>query len=119
MKVLLGILIVLLSLSALPAHAQWGRYDRSSLNDPYGPLCSPYSPYIIRNPYGYSSQYSANPPKIYSLSGKYLGELSADPYRLDSISNPYGRYGSPYSTDSIRNPYGRYSAQPFYLYRRW
>ena len=24
----------------------------------------------------------------------------------DSVSNPYGRYGSKYSPDSINNPYG-------------
>ena len=36
----------------------------------------------------------------------YLGELSSNPYDADSVSNPYGKYGSPYSSDSINNPYG-------------
>ncbi len=49
-----------------------------------------------------------------------LGDLQANPYSYDSLSNPYGagspykpdglmnqysRYGSPYSNDSWRNPY--------------
>jgi len=37
---------------------------------------------------------------------RYLGQLSSNPYDPDSVSNPYGRYGSPYSSDSINNPYG-------------
>jgi hypothetical protein len=40
------------------------------------------------------------------VQGNYRGKLSANPYDPDSISNPYGRYGSPYSPDSINNPYG-------------
>jgi hypothetical protein len=43
-------------------------------------------------------------------SGKYLGNLSANPYDPNSTSNPYGRYGSEYSPDSINNPYGRYGS---------
>ena len=65
-----------------------------------------------------AARWVTDPPKIYS-GGKYLGELSENPYRMDSISNPYGRYGSRYSSDSIRNPYGRYgiySASPIYVY---
>jgi hypothetical protein len=34
------------------------------------------------------------------------GTLSTNPYDPDSMSNPYGRYGSPFSPDSIKNPYG-------------
>lgn len=66
----------------------------------------------------YYSRYDASPPKLYS-AGKYLGELSSDRYSPDSVSNPYGRFGSRYSPDSINNihgPYGRYSTQPIYVY---
>ena len=42
--------------------------------------------------------------------GRYLGNLSANPYDANSTSNPYGRYGSEYSADSINNPYGRYGS---------
>ena len=42
----------------------------------------------------------------------YLGQLSANPYEPDSVSNPYGEYGNPYETDSVNNPYGDYGS-PF------
>ena len=43
-------------------------------------------------------------------TGKYLGNLSANPYDPNSTSNPYGQYGSQYSADSINNPYGQYGS---------
>ena len=43
-------------------------------------------------------------------TGKYLGNLSANPYDPNSTNNPYGQYGSKYSPDSINNPYGRYGS---------
>ncbi len=43
-------------------------------------------------------------------TGKYLGTLSNNQYDPDSVSNPYGRYGSEYSSDSINNPYGKYGS---------
>lgn len=45
---------------------------------------------------------------LYSTTSeaRYLGQLSSNPYDPDSISNPYGRYGSKYSADSINNEYG-------------
>ncbi len=43
-------------------------------------------------------------------SGKYLGNLSANPYDPESVNNPHGRYGSPYSQDSINNPFGQYGS---------
>ncbi len=43
-------------------------------------------------------------------SGKYLGNLNSNPYDPNSVSNPYGRYGSTYSSDSINNPYGKYGS---------
>ena len=72
--------------------------------------------------YPLTSRYSLNPPKIYSDSGAYLGELSQNKYAPDSVSNKYGRYGSKYSPDSINNkygPYGRYRIQQIYVYPRW
>jgi len=38
-----------------------------------------------------------------SISGDYLGDLSANPYEPDSSSNPFG-YGSHFNPDSIKNP---------------
>jgi hypothetical protein len=43
-----------------------------------------------------------------TFADKYLGDLDKNPYNPNSVSNPYGRYGSEYSTDSINNKYGQY-----------
>ena len=40
---------------------------------------------------------------------EYLGKLSSNSYDLDSVSNPYGRYGSPYG-NTINNPYSPYGS---------
>ena len=40
----------------------------------------------------------------------YLGKLSSNTYDSDSITNPYGQYGSVYSSQSINNPYGIYGS---------
>ncbi len=46
-----------------------------------------------------------------SATGKYLGNLNANQYDPNSISNPYGKYGSRYSPDSINNPYSQYGSR--------
>lgn len=33
------------------------------------------------------------------------GAVNENPYDMNSVANPYGRYGSPYSMDSVNNPY--------------
>ena len=43
---------------------------------------------------------------LYEKDGTYRGNIHASPYHPDSISNPYGRYGSKHSPDSLNNPYG-------------
>lgn len=100
-----GLLIALVVLFAAPCFAQ-ERYPLDTRPRPYVRYGERYA-----NPY-------ATPPKVYS-GGRYLGELSSDRYAPDSISNPYGRYGSRYSPESINNPYspyGRYSTQPIWVY---
>jgi hypothetical protein len=57
-----------------------------------------------------SSYAHSGPPKIYSEDGEYLGDASANQYDKNSVSNPYGKYGSPYEKDSINNPQGRYGS---------
>lgn len=59
-----------------------------------------------------TSAFAQQAPRLYSNDGKgvYLGKLSANPYDQDSISNPYGKYGSPYSQNSVNNPYGTYGS---------
>lgn len=50
-------------------------------------------------------------PEIYdSVTGEYLGNLSSNQYDPNSVSNPYGRYGSQYSPDSINNRYSVYGS---------
>jgi len=48
----------------------------------------------------------AQSPILISNEGKYLGNLNDYPFDPNSVSNPYGLYGSPYSPDSVNNPYG-------------
>jgi hypothetical protein len=58
-----------------------------------------------------SSMAYADPPRLIDQkTGKYLGNLSSNPYDPNSTSNPYGQYGSKYSNDSINNPYGKYGS---------
>jgi len=80
---------------------------------------TPYTRYGARY-YDYSNRYATSPPKIYS-GGMYLGELSPNRYAPDSVSNPYGKFGSRYSPTSVNNPYspyGQYRTQPIYVYPR-
>jgi hypothetical protein len=46
-----------------------------------------------------------NSPVIIDQQGNYRGNLNGNRYDPNSISNPYGRYGSEYSSESINNPY--------------
>jgi hypothetical protein len=135
MRFLLGVLLVVLFSSL--SYGQYplgdlnaGPYDDNSLSNPYGAgspyrqdgLMNPYSRYgSPYSDYSWTNPYATNPPRIYTQSGRYLGELSSNPYASDSISNPYGRYGSPFSSDSINNPYGYgspYSTQRLYVWPR-
>lgn len=53
----------------------------------------------------------AGPPILVDpQTGEYLGTLSNNKYDPDSISNPYGQYGSKYSPDSVNNPFGQYGS---------
>lgn len=57
-----------------------------------------------------SASVLADPPKIYSQDGKYLGTLSNNKFDPDSVSNQFGRYGSKFSPDSINNKFGTYGS---------
>ncbi len=98
------LMIVLVLLFAAPCVAQYPLDTRSGSYVRYG------------------ERYSTNPPRLYS-GGTYLGELSANRYAPDSVSNPYSRYGSKHSPTSVNNPYsryGQYRTQPIYVYQpRW
>ena len=53
---------------------------------------------------------AAQSPRLYAPDGTYLGTLNANRFDPDSVSNPYGQYGSRYSPNSINNPYGQYGS---------
>jgi hypothetical protein len=56
----------------------------------------------------YKPRFSGMPETETSKGAVYLGTLNSNRYDSNSVSNPYGRYGSPYSSTSIKNPYGKY-----------
>ena len=53
----------------------------------------------------------ANPPVLVAEDGTFLGVDSANPFDLNSTSNPFGLYGSEYSANSIINPYSLYGSE--------
>ena len=53
----------------------------------------------------------ANPPVLVAEDGTFLGVDSANPFDLNSTSNPFGLYGSAFSTTSINNPYSLYGSE--------
>ena len=52
--------------------------------------------------YGQLGDLRANPYSTNSLSNLYG---AGSPYKVDGLMNPYSRYGSRYSTESWTNPY--------------
>jgi hypothetical protein len=54
--------------------------------------------------------HAQNSPYLVSPNGQYLGNLNSNRYDPNSVSNPYGQYGSQYSPNSINNPYGQYGS---------
>lgn len=102
-------------------------YDPGCLNNTFG-AGSPYRTDGLMNPHSqfgskYSSKswinpYATDAPRLYGHQGKYRGRFSTNRFDPDSISNPYGRYGSRYSPDSINNPFGAgnpFSPNPIYV----
>ncbi len=48
---------------------------------------------------------------VVGSDGKYLGKANTNKYDPNSISNPYGQYGSKYSPNSVNNEYGSYGSK--------
>jgi len=48
---------------------------------------------------------------ITAYAGEYLGNFNDNQYDPNSVSNPYGQYGSQYSPKSINNKYGEYGSK--------
>lgn len=40
------------------------------------------------------NEYATGGPKLYDSEGNFRGNLNGNKYDPDSVSNPYGRYGS-------------------------
>ena len=120
MKVIQITLVVAAIFSANLISAGDCQYDQNCLSNPHG-AGSKYKSGGLMNPYSqHGSRYgnkswrnpsAINAPKLYDGKGKYRGKLSTNPYDPDSVSNPFGRYGSKFSPDSINNPYG--AGSPF------
>lgn len=91
-----------LLLAPLPTMAENSYMGQYTAN-PYAPnrLTTP-QPGVLDNPYASGS----TSPKLYDENGNFRGNLNTNKYDPDSVSNPYGRYGSQYSNDSVNNPYG-------------
>ena len=54
----------------------------------------------------------AQSPRIYAPDGTYLGNLNSNQFDPNSVSNPFGQYGSQFSPNSINNQFGQYG-NPF------
>jgi len=94
------------------------KYAPDSTSNKYGVYGSRFSPKSIKNPFSIpgsaaQSKYSfgSNSPQLRGEDGTFLGRVNKNRYDPDSISNPYGRYGSKYSPDSVNNPYGKYGSR--------
>ena len=102
-----SLMMFVLLMMAAPCYGQFSDYSPSGSYERFG------SP---------TARWNTDPPRIYSSDGTYLGELSQNIYRQDSISNQYGLYGGRYSPTSVNNPYSRYGAystRPVYVYQGW
>lgn len=69
------------------------------------------NPFVVggtSKPAGLNNQYgnSDTSQKLYDSEGNFRGNLNSNQFDPDSVSNPYGKYGSQYSPESIKNPYG-------------
>jgi len=53
-----------------------------------------------------NNPFATRAAKLYDSEGNYRGRLSSNRFDPDSVSNPFGRYGSRFSVDSINNPFG-------------
>jgi len=93
------------------------KYAPDSTSNKFGVYGSRFSPKSIKNPFSIpgsaaQSKFSSgsNSPQLQGEDGTYLGRLNKNRFDADSISNPFGRYGSKFSPDSINNPYGKYGS---------
>ena len=92
----------------------WGDYSANeyapnSTSNDHGTYGNRYG-FGVNNKYSKIGQeandkYGYDGPKIYSDTGEYLGRLNKNKYDPDSVSNPYGTYGSKYNPTGVNNPW--------------
>ena len=63
---------------------------------------------IVSLIFNFKDAFSAS---LYAPDGTYLGEMTANPMAINSISNPLSQYGSELSPTSINNPYSQYGSE--------
>jgi hypothetical protein len=104
--------LALLVLAGQSAAAQSHDSALLTRNRYLGTPVSPYDPRVSRwSPDGAANPYTTGGGRVYAQDGTYLGRLNANRYDPESVSNPYGQYGSRYSPNSINNPDGQYGSR--------
>jgi hypothetical protein len=113
-----AILIVIVALLAVPAHAQQPVAEaRLKALAPYETMRARF-PGLTREQYEAAVRQVAQSPALPAAPAPtsepkqpvYLGQLSSNAYAPNSTANPYGTHGSPYAPTSINNPYGKYGS---------
>ena len=102
MRRAVAICAVLVVVLAVPVFAQ----QTTAAADPLWPSLIPAPP-----PTTPRLPVLTSPPTIVGADGTYLGVLSSNRFDPESVSNPYGVYGSKYSPTSINNPYSIYGSK--------
>src|SRR5438132_8349428 len=88
--------VLVVTVLALPASAQ--QFDDSAFTSWLSQLSTPSS--VLESP----------PSLVGGADGTYLGVLSNNPFDANSVSNPFGVYGSPFSPTSVNNPFSQYGS---------
>lgn len=85
-------------------------YKAAIAMDIYGKACAMKTLYAVTVGLVLSCPAWAQSPIIVAPDGQYLGNLNSNTFDPNSVSNPYGQYGSPHAPNSINNPYGQYGS---------
>jgi hypothetical protein len=113
--VFIATITALLVVGSRDLSAQYVRQSGDSTYYTVNPYVgTPVSPYDSRvsqySTEGALNRYTTDGGRLYSKDGTYLGRLNANKYDAESVSNPYGKYGSEYSPTSVNNPYSTYGS---------